>query len=114
MDLRELVVAYGEAQAQVITEGAMGTIAVMRAQEVKAARLLAELDRRIALAGDDHPIMWRSHLDETEASVRRQRAVLRMANKDRLEGWRLVSAAAHVRADLIEEHRETGEARHGT
>lgn len=49
---------------------------VVPARWVKYYELRGELHRRLKLAEADHPIMWRSHLDDTENSQRRQRRLI--------------------------------------
>ena len=110
MDLRELVVAYGEAMATIVNEGEMGTMQAMAAATAEADRLLGELDRRIALAEADHVIMWRSHLDDNARSVDRQRALLRNVDLDEARGWGRGLAERYVQADLVDEHRKNREA----
>lgn len=89
-NLRRLFLAFGTANAA--------------GDQAEARRLLAELDRRIALAETDHPIMWRPHLDETEPSVSRQRDLLRNGDNDVERGFRRNPAIEFVRPDLVEEH----------
>lgn len=108
MDLRELVIAYGEAVATIVNEGETGTMHATTVAAVEADRLLGELDRRLALASTDHHIMWRSHLDEQPTSVRRQVSLLRTADKDRADGMLPSLAVKYIRADLVETHREAG------
>jgi hypothetical protein len=107
MNLHELIDAYGGKRADEVIAGELD-IKAMHAADAEAHRLLAELNRRLALAEYDHPIMWRAHLDETDNSIKRQRNLLRAADKDRASGWPPPRAAAHVRADLIAEHGAAG------
>ncbi len=111
MNLRELIIAYGDARADVITNGEMVSMAEAVASQAEADRLLAEIDRRIALAQADHQLMWRSHLDGTESSVSRQRALLRNADAEQARGWPRNRGEQYVRPDLVEEHRAAKEAR---
>lgn len=62
--------------------------------------LHAEIERRLALAGADHPIMWRSHLDDNERSQSRQRALIRQHATDVVAGRRPYPAIEHCRKDL--------------
>jgi hypothetical protein len=98
MNLHELIDAYGGKRADEVIAGELD-IKAMHAADAEAHRLLAELN---------HPIMWRAHLDETDNSIKRQRNLLRAADKDRASGWPPPRAAAHVRADLIAEHGAAG------
>lgn len=92
MNLRELIDAYANAE-----------------RGAPAEALLAELDRRIALAEADNQIMWHSHLNETATSISRQRALLRNADLDEARGWGRPTAEQYVRADLVEEYRAAKE-----
>jgi len=62
--------------------------------------LHAEIERRLALGEADHPIMWRSHLDDTERSQSRQRALIRRHAADVAAGRRPYPIIEHCRKDL--------------
>jgi len=62
--------------------------------------LHAEIDRRLALAEADHPIMWRSHLDNSDSSQRRQRALIRQHAADVAADRRPYPVVEHCRKDL--------------
>jgi len=71
--LLELIDAHATAIAEAHTAENLGDI---EHWEREAFKLRAEVERRLKLADMDHTIMWRVHLDDTERSQQRQRAII--------------------------------------
>jgi hypothetical protein len=94
VNLLELIDAYALANANARTAENLGD---SLQAEHETQELRAEIERRLALAEADHPIMWRSHLDNSDSSQRRQRSLIEVAEKDRARGWTPSHAVKHAR-----------------
>jgi hypothetical protein len=73
----ELIDAYATATAEARTAQNLGDIE-HREREVFTSR--TEIERRLNLAGADHFLAWRHHLDNDEWSRKRQAKMVRRAN----------------------------------
>lgn len=100
LNLSELIGAYAEACIE-NTQAAfvMDTEGELAASQAETA-IKAEIDRRIALAQNDYPLAWKSHLDNTVNSRLRQRSLIEQAERHR-------QAATHFGpwAPLVEQCR---------
>jgi hypothetical protein len=109
MNLLELIDAYALANRRhYATQSEPGTsngpYSPDSRETVEAAgvclELHAEIERRLALAEADHPIIWRSHLDDNERSQSRQRALIAQHAADVAAGRRPYPVIEHCRKDL--------------